>query len=170
MKNQNTELRELIGSIVLSTQQVEQLLKFSIPFIGTDDRSWDEVLKQFNSSKKHTFGQLVGHYSKLARFDDSGDYEKHLESLVQKRNGIVHHFSELYSPTIEAGNVESVIDELKQHLRNLTYFMDAQFQLVSQLLRLLCDVNFENSPDLRRLYEQLCAKIDSINTHLPTNR
>lgn len=150
VNQQSRELREVIGAIVLTVQDTERYLKFVTPFMGNDDSSMADIISRMEKSKKQTFGNLVGAFLENSSSENK-DFQEHFENLVSKRNGLVHHFSELYGADIEAGELDRVVEELGTDLVNLQVFRKTTVQLASEVLRLLSDVTFRGTPELEQL-------------------
>ncbi|PCI54479.1 MAG: hypothetical protein COB36_09940 [Alphaproteobacteria bacterium] len=158
MKGQNQKVRELVGAIVLTTQDVEQKLKFVTPFISSGNTTMDDMLAHMDKIQKQTFGYLVGRFLENSK-SETDDFEEHCKNLIGIRNGVVHHFSEIYGAEIKAGKSESVIVTLQRHLTNITYFRDSLAQLAAEILDSLCNITFRNSPDLKH-FEELRKELE----------
>lgn len=135
-EKQATELRGLIGSIVLITQDIERYLKVVTPFMGDDESEVDKNLARLDKIKKQTFGQLLGAFLNKVKFEPN-DAKKRMNDMIAMRNNLVHHFSETYGPQIKAGETDKVITTLRTHRRNAIYLRDALEQLTRQLIELL---------------------------------
>lgn len=54
-----SEILELIGAIVLSTQDAEKYLKVVLPFVASKDPSLSAALSRHDKLEKRTFGELL---------------------------------------------------------------------------------------------------------------
>ena len=138
MSCQSNGYIELIGAIVLVTQDIEHHLKFLIPYMGTDEREVERKLASRSKLSKQTFGQLVGAFVQNSSFGSDRDLE-HFEHLINFRNEIVHHFSKTYGPQIESGKIDDVINTLRTHLININQFRDALIQISELIVESISD-------------------------------
>ncbi len=162
-KHKGRRLKELIGEIVLTTQEVECHLKFLNPYMGKDEQEVTLKLVKNKNYKQQTFGQLVGAFLQNSKFDSASSKE-HLKHLIQVRNQLIHHFSEIYGPQIESGNIGNVISDLETHLTNINYFRSALTQVALLLAESLCDSRMDSSPELdqlRKMIEELRLRVTS---------
>lgn len=163
MSHQGKRIQELIGAIVLTTQEIEHHLKFITPYMGTDEIEVDRKLANRDKLKKQTFGKLVGEFLKNSKFNSVKDRE-HFEHLIKFRNELIHHFPEIYGSQIKSGRIDSVISALQTHLSNINYFRDSLAQLAVQLLDLICESSLDRSSEseqLRELVEVLRSRVAS---------
>src|SRR5688572_15557970 len=116
-----TTLVELVGAIVLATQDVEHWLKAILPFIddGTDP-SLRSALQRHERLKLQSFGNLKNKF--LDESDSNAAFVAHLDSLVSRRNAIAHHYVETYGQAIAAGRHYDVARELRVLLRDIDEF------------------------------------------------
>ena len=149
------ELLELVGAIVLSTQDAEMYLKFILPFTDSNDPSISSALARHAKLKKRTFGDLVGKFVGSST-SESLALAQHLANLVDQRNRIVHHFGETYGSQLRSGDSQQVIVSLQTLQANVDGFRVALEQAALNLLETLRDVTFSGTPEYED-YANLCA-------------
>jgi hypothetical protein len=149
------QLLELIGAIVLSTQDAEKYLKAIIPFTDSQDPSIRGALSRHEKLKKRTLGDLVGKFMGTAT-SENAELEKHLAHLVDQRNKIVHHFSETYGEQLRAGESQLVIDSLRLLLVNIEAFRSTLEQMAILLFEAIRDTTFLGTPEYKDM-DDLCA-------------
>ncbi len=151
----NSKLLELIGAIILSTQEAEKYLKVIIPFTDAQDSSIRAALLRYEKIKKRTFGELVGKLVDSATSKSDG-FEQHLAQLVYHRNQIVHHFGETYGGQLRSGQAQQVIDSLRSLRASIDVFRKALAQLALHLYEAMRDTTFYGTPEYDDM-KNLCA-------------
>jgi hypothetical protein len=148
------EILELIGSIVLATQEVERHLKFVLPFTDSQDPSLGGALARREKLEKVTLGSLVGQFVDASK-SDSPNFAQHLATLVEKRNQIVHQFGETYGEQLRSGDSQQVISLLRAHLANVKSLGATLEQLVLRLSEAMRDITFRDTPEQKSMCD-LC--------------
>ena len=151
----NPQLLELIGAIVLSTQDAERYLKAILPFTDSQDISIGGVLSRHEKLKKRTFGDLVGKFVDSSTPGSAG-FKEHLAHLVDRRNQIVHHFPEAYGEQLRSGHSQQVIDSLRVLLANVDAFRSALERAALQLFEAMRDTTFLGTAEYQEM-DDLCA-------------
>lgn len=146
------EILELIGAIVLSTQEAEKFLKIILPFMNPEYSSMSGVLKRADELKLRTFGALKQEFVESSTFI-SDDFQRHLSILVERRNNIVHHFHENYSQNQRNTGVADTVAALSEQLNDVNAFRDALTHMSLQLLDALRETTFRNTPECQELGE-----------------
>jgi hypothetical protein len=154
-RSTKSELLELVGAIVLSTQDAEMYLKLILPFTDSIDPSVSGALARHEKLKKRTFGDLVVRFLDSST-SDSLALSKHLEDLVDQRNRIVHHFGATYGAQLRSGETSHVIGSLQTLQANVEGFRAALEQAALRLLETLRDVTLSDTPEYQD-YANLCA-------------
>jgi hypothetical protein len=88
-------IQQLVGAIVLISQDAERYLKITLPFLGPSATPHKDISKQIEALKKRTLGELTGKFVDSAT-SESLDFARHMAYLVSTRNKVVHHFNETY--------------------------------------------------------------------------
>lgn len=149
------KLLELIGAIVLSTQDAERYLKIVLPFTDSQDPSISGALSRHKKIKKRTFGDLVG---KLvdASTPESVGLEQHLAHLVDRRNQIVHHFGETFGEQVRSGHSQQVVESMRALLTDVDAFRNGLEEMALQLFEALRDSTFAGTPEYQKM-DDFCA-------------
>jgi hypothetical protein len=146
----------LIGALVLTSQEVERLLKAVLPYANSKDTSVGAALQRHSELKRKPLGELVGlllKYSSVAH-----DFRRDMEDLVDRRNRLVHHFEETYGPLLAEGRHEDVVSALERQLADLRGFRSAAREMALFVLEALRDVTFRDRPE----YGEIAAACASI--------
>ena len=151
----NSQLLELIGAVVLSTQDAERCLKAILPFTDSDDPSIAGALMRHEKLKKRTLGDLVGRFVSKAHSKSDG-LERHLASLVDRRNEIVHHFSDVYGQQLRDGDSKQVIATLRLLLADINAFRHALEQVVLLQFEAIRDTAFIGTPEHKEM-DDICS-------------
>ena len=151
----NPQVLELIGAIVLSTQDAETYLKAILPFTDSKDPSITGAMSHHEKIKKRTFGDLIERFVDASR-SDSDSFQQHLVRLVDHRNQIVHHFGEIYGEQLRSGNSQQVVDSLRVVLANVDAFRSALEQAALHLFEAVRDITFVGTPEYQK-FDDLCA-------------
>lgn len=152
-----SEVLELIGAIVLSTQDVERYMKLLLPFLNSKDPSLSVALARHDKLRKRKFGELIRNFVDSTT-SDSRNYAQHLDSLVDQRNRIVHHFNETYGQKLRSGEAKDVIAALRAQLTNVDAFRDGLAQMALHLLEAMRDTVFQDTPEHQDI-ARLCAAL-----------
>lgn len=154
-QSDNATILQLVGAIVLTSQDAERYLKAALPFTNSEDPSIEAVLKRQGKLKRRPLGELAG---KLvdATTTDSVHFAEYLAALVNGRNQVAHHFNETYGAKLAAGQQQAVIESLQALLLNLKAFRSSLEQMVLALFECLRDVVYQGTPQYKQMAE-LCA-------------
>ncbi len=157
----NERLLQLIGAIILTSQDVERCLKVTLPFVKSEDASLSAALKRHQKLKRRPLGELVEVLTKSSS-SDSPDFELHLDQLVDNRNPLAHHFHDTYGPRIATGRHKEVIASLETQLEDLRNFRTGMQQMALFVLEALRDITFNNAPE----YDQMAAVCESFRQRI----
>jgi len=155
IQRRQSEVLELIGAIVLSTQDVEGYMKVLLPFLNSNDPNLRAALSRHEKLKKRTFGELVGNFVESTS-SDSRNYAHHLATLVDQRNRIVHHFNETYGQKLRSGAAQDVVAALRTQLTNVNALRDGLAQMALHFLEAMRDTVFQDTPEHQDMVK-LCA-------------
>jgi len=157
------EIRELIGAIVLTTQELERYLKFIVPFTNTDDASWEGLMKRMSRSQKQTFGELLGKLLKASTSNDP-NWQADCERIIKFRNNVVHHFQETFGKAYGEENFTEVASELRSHLNEVFELRNILINLSVQILDILKQTTLKNMAkfdDIDKLIGKLNERVAS---------
>ncbi len=152
----NSRLLELIGAIVLSTQDAERYLKAILPFTDSQDPSISGAMSRHEKIKKRTLGDLVGKLVDSSTSTSAG-LEQHLADLVERRNQIVHHFHETYGEQLRSGHSQQVAVSLEALLSDVDTLRRALEQMALQLFEAVRDITFVGTPEYQKMDELLAS-------------
>jgi len=151
----NPKVLELVGAIVISTQDAEKYLKIILPFTNSQDPSIRGVIARQEKLQKRTFGDLIGRFK-----DSSTSISNHLgqglTELANQRNLIVHYFREAHGKNLHARNSQADIEMLQAQLADINKLRDMLMRLASILLEALRDTTFQGTPEYQKMHD-LCA-------------
>ena len=148
-------IQQLVGSIVLISQDAERCLKLTLPFLGASATPHENITKQLDALQKRTLGELTGKLVDSVT-SDSLDFAQHMAYLVSTRNKVVHHFNETYGAQLGSGAHSEVIASLATYRRNLKGFRSVLQQISLLVFEGLRDVTFQGTPEYEQ-FAQLCA-------------
>ena len=151
----NPQLLELIGAIVVSTQDAERYLKVILPFTNAQDPSLSGAISRREKLKKRTLGDLVGTLVDSST-QNSERLKQHLTYLVEQRNRVIHHFGETYGQQLRSGNSHQVLESLKVLLANVDAFRAAMEEMALRLFEAMRDTTFHGTPEYEE-FAELCA-------------
>lgn len=151
------QVLELIGAIVLSTQDAERYLKVILPFCKAEDPSITGALVRHDKLQRRPLGELVGKFVDSFTVE-SPEFERHLADLVERRNQIVHHFTETYGEQMRSGKSKQVIESLRVLLGNVNGFRNALQQTALHLFEAIRDTSFINTPEYEDMNDA-CASL-----------
>ncbi|MGN2245659.1 hypothetical protein ACFWZ3_03090 [Frateuria sp. GZRR35] len=149
------ELQMQVGATVLVCQEAERYLKALLPFMDSTLPSLAEALDRLGKLKRHPFGPLTEQFMDRSLSISDGIREQ-LAGLVNKRNNIVHHFTETYGAELRAGKHQQVLADLRTTFANLATLRNALAEAVAFLLEAIRDTVFTNTPEYEQMRE-LCA-------------
>lgn len=155
LKSKN-EILELVGAIVLCTQEAEHWLKAILPFTDSQDPSFTAALARHKKLKRRSLGELMDKFMSSST-DQSFDAAEHLKALVNRRNQIVHHFVETFGPDLRAGKRALVKTELRTHLANIEGLSKGLEETAFALFEAMAEYFADDSPEYRELAER-CAR------------
>ncbi|MBP6096024.1 MAG: hypothetical protein KA451_07910 [Methyloversatilis sp.] len=158
-RSDNEKILLLVGAIVLVSQDAERYLKFTLPFVKSEDPSLGAALKRAEKLRKRTLGELTGRFVD-ASTSNSVDFAQHMAYLVAARNQVVHHFNETYGAQVSSGAHQDVLDALETLLANLKSYRTGLEQIALTVLEGLRDVTFRDTPEYSEISE-LCASFRS---------
>lgn len=152
----NKRLLQLVGEIVLTSQEIEHCLKVTLPFVKSKDASLGAAIIRHEKLKKRSLGELAKILTKSSSSDSLG-FEQYLEKLVNSRNQIVHHFHDTYGPKIAAGRHKEVIASLETQLEDLRNCRAEMQKMALFVIEALRDITFHGTPE----YDQMAAACES---------
>lgn len=89
-------LLEGVGRCLWIYQRIEILLKVLLPHMADPDKEdpdpWNLPHWRSLIDSRHTLGQLIKTFASKQSSDDPAAIERYLETLVDQRNDLVHHF------------------------------------------------------------------------------
>jgi hypothetical protein len=155
--DQRVPLPHLVGQIILETQEAERLFKVILPFIGRqDDPSLGGALQRARRLTRTSFGELAKKFAAAGESND--DFATHLQTLVDERNRVVHHFAETYGPLIAAGRNAEVSTRLRTLLANVRALHQSLAGVALVLLETMLEGPFSGTDEYREL-SGLCADL-----------
>ena len=88
---------ESVGRCLIVYQRIELSLKYLLPHVIGPNHTPGETLAQWRSllNSKTTLGPLVERLRESVRTSDPKDFEHYLSEVVEQRNELIHHFSQL---------------------------------------------------------------------------
>ena len=157
VKPNRNEILELIGSIILATQETERSLKLIQSFTNNTESSLSSALLRHKKLSKQTFGQLVGEFKASSVFT-SNDIIAQLDLLVNRRNNVVHHFHETFSSDLVSGNTNNVILALREHQTEISALRDMLGQMALRLFEAIRDTTFKDTPEFADM-DAVCSAL-----------
>lgn len=157
----NEKILQLIGAIILTSQDIERYLKVTLPFVKNKDASLGAALRRHEKLKRRPLGELIGDLTKSSS-SDSSDFVHYLDQLVDSRNRLVHHFYDTYGLRIATGRHKEVIACLETQLEDLRNFRAGMQQMALFVLEALRDITFHNTPE----YDQMAAVCESFRQRI----
>jgi hypothetical protein len=122
------KILQLVGAIVLVSQDAERYLKMTLPFIGSKEAGLDAAFKRLEKLKKRTLGELAEKLVDSAT-SDSTDFAEYMAYLVASRNQVVHHFNETFSAQLSSGAHQDIVSDLEGLHTNLKEFRSTLEQM-----------------------------------------
>ncbi len=154
-QSDNERILQLVGAIVLTSQDVEHCLKVALPFVASKDASLGAALRRHEKLKRRPLGDLVGSLTQASSLEPP-DLKQYLAQLVDDRNRLVHHFNETYGQSLATGNYKDVIASLEAQLVGLRSFRTGTEQLALFVMEALRDITFRNTPEFEQM-ASICA-------------
>lgn len=164
-RSDTQKILQLIGAIVLVSQDAERYLKITLPFIGPAAAPHREITKQLERLQKRTLGDLTGKFVDSTN-SHSLDFAQHMDYLVDTRNKVVHHFCETYGAQLNSGAHQEVINVLATIHANLKGFRSVLEQIALVVLEGLREVTFRDTPE----YEQFAMLCASFRQNIPSTK
>ncbi len=117
MNNQlpfGNKLAHNIGLIVLASQDLEKHLKFVVAITGSSEEK--SIIEQHKILEKHSLGLVVKNL--MANVEgshtDINNFKNYFEKLVERRNKVVHHFSEAYADQLSSEDHAQILKDLAE--------------------------------------------------------
>ena len=123
-----------VGAIVLRCHEIERLFKFIVPHIDGKAPEWSSRAQRIDKLARKPLGDVADRFVD-ATTGDTDALRTYVQTFVDKRNGVVHHFGELYGRRWAAGQHDEVLAEL----RNLHKDATALLQMLREVLAVIAE-------------------------------
>ena len=131
-------LMGLVGRSVARYQRIERALKLLLPHLAEQGAARTEGVPNWREflDSKHTLGPLMEQFKGRLRSDRPEDVHSYLESVVEERNDLVHHFfSRSRALTGSSDALEHAISEVRRRLENALPLEQALLAVVGEFVR-----------------------------------
>lgn len=125
------KLAHNIGLIVLASQDLERHLKLVVA--ASDDHGGGAFIARHQKLERRALGELVGRLMDSATVVEgsASDLHAYFSRLLDRRNKVVHHFSETYGDDLRAGRHGEVLASLAALCKELRE-VAASFERVNE--------------------------------------
>jgi len=130
----NEKVAFVVGAIVLRCQEIERLFKFIVPHVDGKAPEWSSRAQRIDELARMPLGEVAERFVE-ATTGDTDALRTYVQSFVDKRNVMVHHFGEFYGQRWVAGQHDEVLAEL----RNLHKDATALLQMLREVLAVIAE-------------------------------
>lgn len=152
----NVKIACAVGAIVLTSQEIERLFKFLVPFQERGDSSVGSQLWSHARLHKKSLGEVAGRFLEATE-DDSNRLADFLGRVVKDRNEVVHHFQEHFGAMLGASRHEDVLSELHARHERMADLHRLLRELAVSLAEIMRDTTFAGTPEQEEM-TRLCEK------------
>ena len=150
-----------IGVIVLRCQEIERLFKFIVPHIDDKAPDWTSRAKRIDGLARKPLGDVAAKFVDAAT-GDTDALSAYVQSFVDRRNVVVHHFGEVYGPRWAAGKHDEVLEELRYLHQDATTLLQILREILALISEATRDTVFVGTDD----YAGFAAICDSLRAQL----
>lgn len=154
--NDNQRVVYVTGAIVLCCQQIELLLKYIVPHLAQGDSNLSSVLLRHAKLERRPLGDVAGKFVEGLE-GDAEHLRAYVQRVVDRRNELVHHFTQRYGDLLRAGNHGQVLGVLRQQHEDAVGLMRLLSELAVHLSEALRDTTFAGTDEYAE-FSEVCAQ------------
>lgn len=154
-----------IGVIVLHCQEIERLFKFIVPHIDGKAPDWASRAKRIDNLARKPLGDVAAKFVE-ALTGDTEALRAYVQSFVDKRNMVVHHFGEIYGPRCATGQHDEVLAELRCLYQDATALVQILREILVVIVETTRDTVFVGTDE----YAGFAAICESLRAQIENGR
>jgi len=146
-----------VGAIVLRCHEIERLFKFIVPHIDGKAPEWSSRAQRIDKLARKPLGDVADRFVD-ATTGDTESLRTYVQTFVDKRNGVVHHFGELYGQRWGAGQHDEVLAELRDLHKDATALMHMLREILAVIAETTRDTIFVGTDDYEG-FAAMCSEL-----------
>ena len=161
----NEKVAFAVGAIVLRCHEIERLFKFIVPHIDGKAPAWSSRAQRIDKLARKPLGDVADRFVD-ATTGDTDALRTYVQTFVDKRNGVVHHFGDLYGQRWAAGQHDEVLADLRNLHKDATALLHMLREVLIVIAETTRDTIFVGTNDYEgfaAICSDLRAAIDAEN-------